>query len=219
MTLIYEPPHSYPQRVRLLKDIFEREGGLIGFCGAGGTGKTTTAELLGKCTDLPVIPSTTRAVFKQLGLETEASQEALDGPGRMHLQMAIQENFFSMTKQYRIGISDRTPIDHWCYMLYYCGNTMTHADVEAARRRIKDCLRIFRYIFYFPLMTYPGQDDGMRKTGEGYRLSYDMLVRQALDDFQVKYYTLRKGPSAWERAESIASHLYTESGGPSNSKE
>jgi hypothetical protein len=183
--------------------ILRSVGGLIGFCGAGGTGKTTTAQLLSETHSVPLLPSSTRGVFKMLGLETEADQEKLDGEGRKHLQRSIQDTFYSSLMGYPRGVSDRTPLDHWCYMLYYCGDYMSEEEVGVFRRRTAEGLKRFAYVFYFPLVTYPTHEDGMRKNGYGYRKAYDYLMQAAILDFGVQVYTMRRGQTPQQHVEHI----------------
>lgn len=178
-------------------------GGLIGFCGAGGTGKTTVANLLHQTKGVPLVPSSTRMVFKMLNLETEADQEKLDSNGRKHLQTSIQQAYYDNLRAYPKGVSDRTPLDHWCYMLFYCGNDLSQEEVEAYRQRTAVTLQRFAYVFYFPLVTYPTHSDGMRKDGYGYRKAYDYLMQSALSDFGVPHYTMRVGPSPEEHVDNI----------------
>lgn len=181
--------------------------GLVGFCGAGGTGKTTTADLVSDMTGITRIPSSTRSVFKRLGLETEEAQEQLSGAGRISLQLGIQEAFFDSLRGRKEGLTDRTPLDHWCYSLYYCGNWMDDTFSKDMRGRIVKALKRFSHVFYFPLVTFPTQSDGMRKDGFGYRLCYDMLLRQALREFEVNALTVRINVSAQDRAKQIAQYL------------
>lgn len=177
--------------------------GIMGFCGAGGTGKTTVANLLHKEKQIPLVPSSTRGVFKMLGLESEAEQERLDGEGRKHLQKSIQDAYYRNLQGFPKGVSDRSPIDHWCYMLYYCGDYMSEAEVAWYRDRTAEGLKRFQYIVYFPLVTYPTHEDGMRKSGYGYRVAYDYLVQAALRDFGVAHYTIRLNTTPEERVSQL----------------
>ncbi len=194
--------------------ILKHLNGLIGFCGAGGTGKTTVANLLHESCGVPLVPSSTRGVFRMLNLETEADQEKLDAEGRKHLQRSIQDAYYRNLMGYPKGVSDRTPLDHWCYMLFYCGDYMSEEEVESFRKRTAEGLKRFEYVFYFPLVTYPTHEDGMRKGGYGYRKAYDYLMRSAILDFGVPVYTMRVNQTPEDRVSHIWNLLALKAGNP-----
>jgi ABC-type glutathione transport system ATPase component len=66
---------------------------LIGFCGVGGSGKTTTARRMAEVTQIPFHELSARPTFKRWHLDSEAAQLALTEEQRYHLQMDIHQDF------------------------------------------------------------------------------------------------------------------------------
>jgi hypothetical protein len=183
---------------------------LIGFCGAGGTGKTTTAHLVCELTGLPFIQPSSRNVFKRMGVESESAQEQMTGKQRIELQRAIQDAYHqSVMTHYQSGLSDRTPIDHFVYTLMYCGAWLDEYQTKEFKLLCTRSLMRFKHIFYFPLTTFSTIDDGMRQTAYGSRLQFDLLMRQMLNELGVSHSTVRIGLAARIRAQNIAAAIKT----------
>ena len=155
---------------------------LIGFCGAGVTGKTTTAKALCAATGLPFIPSTSRKVFEKWELRKEEDQYRLTSHDQMVLQREIFEARMELeaSDDFKHGVADRTLADQLAYTMLR-GNP--HIDQAYFKRHFDEMHRsLGRYtkIFYFPLVTYPTADDGMRETTWGPRFVFDALLREIL---------------------------------------
>jgi predicted ATPase len=176
------------------------------FTGAGGTGKTTTMDALLKIMpNLQSVPSISRQVYASNNILAEQDFDLLAPSMKVKIQDEIRETQWKTFENRRGIISDRSPADHFAYYLNYCGDYVGEDQVRETFELTQDRLRTFDYIFYFPLQTYAGQDDGMRKVMFGYRYRYNLILRIILKDMDIPYFTLRSTGTPEERAERIAS--------------
>lgn len=163
----------------------------VGFCGTGGTGKTTTAKYLLEhyLTDHIFLPSAARGVFKSHGLELESDQDHITPDFRWQLQKAIQVAHRQTQSLHRGSkvVADRTQIDQYCYALLNCHDTLLPDDLKWLEDLVRESLPLYHTIFYFPLVTYPPESGeaskDMRDPREGKRLAFDLLVKAALGKF------------------------------------
>lgn len=170
---------------------------IIGFTGAGATGKTTLATLVANHSKGFVYrPSAARDVFKRWGL-TEEQQRQLTPQTALQLQMEIWDAKAELDKQAvsdslngLTTIFDRTPIDHWAYTLYRCGATLTSELYAKIYARTYNELVRYDVVFYTPLVTFSGTDDGMRETGFGYRVCIDILIRNTINELKPALHNL-----------------------------
>lgn len=168
----------------------------IGFCGAGGTGKTTTAKLLlspersylhGR---YEFLPSSSREVFKRFKVEKEADQDAMPD----YMKWALQKEIQVAHRQRQVDsagkklLSDRTQLDQYCYALIQCSRILNEADIDWLNMLLTDSLRQYVMIFYFPLHTFDKTDESikdMRDPREGLRLHFDTLLRGVMEKYKV----------------------------------
>jgi predicted ATPase len=175
----------------------------VAFCGAGGTGKTTTMAALLNLTTLETVPSISRQVYAANKIAMEQDFDLLTPPMKILIQDQIREGQWETFRTRDNIVSDRSPADHFAYYLNYCGDFIDYGTLCRVRSLTKKRLETFHYVFYFPLMTFPGQDDGMRKVMEGYRYRYDLILRGVLKDMEINYHTLRRAGTAEQRAVRI----------------
>jgi predicted ATPase len=182
---------------------------LIGACGAGGVGKTTTMSALAKELGTELIPSVSRGIFKSRGL-TEIDQRLMTPEQRLDLQLSIyaakevqdEEILQTSGADTQIRVGDRTHLDHLVYCLYRCGEIMTEEMVNDLKARTIRGLRNYTTIFYFPLHTFEGQNDGFRENGFGYRAVCDIMYRALLTDLRIPHEYIAVAPVE-ERVEHI----------------
>jgi hypothetical protein len=164
-------------------------GTFIGFCGAGGTGKTTTAEAL--LTELgdtwKLLPSTSRDTFRQMGLNREDDQDRLSPLDRWTLQRNIQIAHSEKVKPHRDQqmITDRTQLDQFAYALQYCNNILNLSDLKWLEDLTAKSLEFYAHIFYFPLTSFKDHSDGMRTHNLATRLSFDLLLKGLIGNLEV----------------------------------
>jgi predicted ATPase len=195
--------------------VFGIEPSFIGFCGAGGTGKTTTAVNLAARRGIPMLASASRRVFQRFGVEREDDQDYMTGEQRWALQHSIQEAHWRQQFQVAIKyngnvpiVCDRTQWDQFAYAMLQCADTMTEERYNWLRGLAIASTSFYTHIFYFPLVTF-GQDslaDGMRTQNWGMRNKFDMLLRSLLKEFNVKAVEVPVG-SIDERVRFIASRV------------
>lgn len=152
---------------------------LIGFCGAGGVGKTTTAKLLAKELDLPFIESSSRAVFARRGL-VEADQHKMTPQEQFALQTEIFESREELEAKIKEGVADRTLFDQTAYAMLRAASVITEKELEDRLSRARLSIIKYTHLFYFPLVTFPTATDGMRETTYGLRVNFDAILRWLL---------------------------------------
>jgi hypothetical protein len=164
------------------------------FAGAGGVGKTTTAEgvltllRLQGHENFKLMPSPSRAVFRAFGLKSEIDQRHLTPGERWALQKAIHVAHGEAIEAAAVEaqdsgvrfIADRTRIDMLAYAVQYCTEALTGNDIEWLQQQTAEACRLYRRIFYFPLHTFSSHDDGMRETSYAKRYQFNMLLQGAL---------------------------------------
>jgi hypothetical protein len=164
-------------------------GTFIGFCGAGGTGKTTTAKLLAPKIGHTFLPSAARSVFAKMSPRFgEQDQDRLTPAQRWGLQQSIQiAHMEQMANHFgEKMLCDRTQIDQYVYALQYCSETLNVVDIKWLHDLVERALQFYRIIFYFPLTDFPGHDDGMRTVQPARRLAFDCMLWGVLSNFQIQ---------------------------------
>jgi len=159
----------------------------VGFCGAGDTGKTTTAVLVADELGIPFLPSISRAVFADLGL-TEADQVDMSDEDRWGLQCKILSAKRKQDSMHEPGVLDRTLLDHAAYCLYRCSGIISRDEYGRLIDEVGDNLRHhYDRVFYFPAGVYPPVDDGFRQGGLAYQTAIDCLIRGMLSRFDLPH--------------------------------
>lgn len=164
----------------------------IGFCGAGGTGKTTTVELMQKLgLQVPVLKSASRTVYEREDL-TEEIVGKMSLEEAWALQFRIFQEKVEMDKAPQF-IADRTLLDHYAYCLLYCNKIMTNEEWEDFEGMVKDHMsRSYSHIFYFPFGLFDPPDDGVRNFRKAWQVTIDAILRGYLSKWNLFYATVPK---------------------------
>lgn len=170
-------------------------GNIVGFCGAGGTGKTTTAkavvyELQRLGYPYELLPSASREVFKRHKVNAEASQLDMPLDQRWRLQRDIQmAHWENYTQNFRnkLLVSDRTQLDQMSYAYLWCSPVLDEDNLALLDTLVQSSLLHYRAIFYFPLTEFDAHSDGMRTDSPGLRNHFDLLLRGILEAYDVGY--------------------------------
>lgn len=159
---------------------------LIGCMGAGGTGKTTLAKALAEQIKLPFIASSSRPVFERRGI-TEVDQRHMTPEQQWELQLEIfdarerLENQIAEGTLYPDGgVADRTLWDQLAYSLLRAHGVMAEEHYLSLALRAQLACKKYDVLFYFPLHTFPGGEDGFRDTAHGSRMVFDAILQRLI---------------------------------------
>ena len=166
----------------------------IGFCGAGGTGKSSLAPELAKRMDLPLIKSPSRAMFKKHKIETEDAQNEMSSQDRWALQLDIFKAIDEQYKTEKEGVFERTHLDNFFYALHQCYEIMDKNDVKFFARTTHLGLASLDYIIHTPLYDWGDISDGMRTASYASRTLADAFIRNFLNEHQFRYYVTADEP-------------------------
>lgn len=151
----------------------------IGFCGVGGSGKSTVAEQVSKITGLPYLSGVARGVFEELKL-TEDDQNNLTPDERWGIQRMIFDRKIVQDEHSKSGVFDRTLLDHHAYCLHRCADCINDSIAKSLEILVGENLKSYHYVFYFPVPTWDVASDGLRQEGRAYRLAVDCIIRGLL---------------------------------------
>lgn len=153
-----------------------RRGLTIGFSGAGGTGKTTSAAVLAKDLDIPILTSASRIVYEEQELSEELVYK-MDAEEKWDLQRMIFNKKIEMDDGTPSFVADRTLLDHWVYCLLYCGKDMSKEEFHHMENMVrKHMLSNYSHLFYFPWGHWEADPDGVRQDAPGWQSSIDALI-------------------------------------------
>lgn len=161
----------------------------IGMTGAGGTGKTTLAELISAKYDIPFLGSVSRGVFSSRSL-TEVDQLSMTPVQQLELQKAIFAAVIEQREKSDYFVADRTFLDHMCYMLYRSGNQISDSYMEVVKRETLRDLRSYDLLIYCPTGMFTPPDDGFRQSGAAYSTAIDLIIRGALDYWDIPHISM-----------------------------
>ena len=167
----------------------------VAFTGSGSSGKTSIATRLSDSLGIPFIGSSARRIFDKYGwverdLYTRPSIEVYN------MQFEILEAYLKSIDGNTSFITDRSPVDHLCYILYRCNRVMSKRNTLAVEKRVIDELRQFDFIFYCPFDFVPVTEDGVRDTSYAYNMVIDLLIQGVLSKNNISFITVPQGTIA-----------------------
>lgn len=179
----------------------------IAFCGAGGTGKTTVANLLKDELGLTFAPSVVRSVMEEWKV-TEATLHKLSANQRAQLQYEIYARKEQHDREHKKKvIFDRTLADHYAYNLIYAGGVdLTPQFLRDIRDRAIEALKAYSVVIYAPIFEWDIGHDGFRNTNEVNRRLVDSIIHDCLFRSSIEFVTLRDESPA-KRVEHILSWM------------
>ena len=154
-----------------------RNGRKIGFMGAGGTGKTTSARFISDSFHLPLLKSASREVYEELDL-TEAKCLKLDAFAKWELQKQIFNKKIQKDDENYSFVADRTLLDHWAYCLMYCATTMSNEEFAYMETLVRKHMQsTYTNLFYFPFgFWFPDNADGVRQDSRAWQNAIDSII-------------------------------------------
>jgi len=148
----------------------------LGFTGAGGTGKTTTAEHIQEALNIPFSKSASRIVYEARNL-TEEKCYALSDKEKYELQFEIFNTKEILDKGQFAFVADRTLLDHWAYCLMYCGAFIPNDKYAEFEVRVREhMLTAYSHIFYFPFGYWFEKGDGVRQDHHSWQSAIDAII-------------------------------------------
>jgi nicotinamide riboside kinase len=168
----------------------------IAIVGSFSTGKTTTAEILARSLDLPLLPEVAREVV-ELGfkLDKDASPETET------LIFMRQFNNEISTEEF---VGDRSMID----VMAYAGWVLDHRERTKEFYLWDECVRLaertlrtaYSHVFYLPI-EFPIVLDGLRPDDPEFQKDIDERILRLLRTHDIEYETVTGGIE--ERVEKI----------------
>lgn len=162
----------------------------IAFCGAGGTGKTTTANLLiEQGVDLPLLRSASRQVYEKEGL-TEDIVAKMPLEEAWELQFRIFDRKIKEDDNHQTSgfIADRSILDHFAYCLLYCVKVIPNDEYPPLELSVISKMKnSYSHIFYFPYGLFEVDSDGVRSDKKSWQSAIDFLILGFLNKWDISY--------------------------------
>lgn len=122
----------------------------IGFTGAGGTGKTTSALYISEQLDIPMNKSASRIIYEAKELTEEKVFNEFTNEQKLKLQTEIFNTKMKLDRNFSY-VADRTILDHYAYCLAYCGGFMPDEQFKEFDEMVQTLMRsTYTHLFYFP---------------------------------------------------------------------
>jgi nicotinamide riboside kinase len=183
-----------------------RRGARIAFCGAGGTGKTTSAEYISKELEIPVLKSSSRQVYEDQELTEDTVLELTDAE-KLKLQTDIFKNKMQNDRHFSY-VADRSILDHYAYCLAYCGHIFDNNQfVEYEETTQTHMLSAYSHIFYFPWGFWMADGDGVRQDKWAWQSQIDAIIVGYLHRWGVACTTVPQIGGVDHRNEFIKQHI------------
>jgi hypothetical protein len=160
---------------------------LIGFMGAGGTGKTTQAKALCDKMDITFRPSSSRSVFEKWELSSERDQLKMTPDQQWALQMEIFDARQKFEATFTDGVCDRTLLDQAAYSLLRAHGVISHEQMDTFVNIALSSLDRYDVLCYFPLVTYAEDIPDMRDNIYGSRYVFDCVLRRLISTQSRKF--------------------------------
>lgn len=187
---------------------------IIGFTGAGGTGKSATLTKMSEILILNqdyVLRSVARRVYERRNI-TEKDQDNMSDQQKYDLQFEIFNERISEEKKYRYGfISDRTLLDHYAYFLFRNYNFIKNEDLISVRNMVISNLNRYDLILYFPTYSFISTEDGFREQSHAYHECIDSIIANTLKFIKAKTVTVPSGDLD-ERAKYVIKEINRQRG-------
>lgn len=158
----------------------------VGCIGAGGTGKTTTLQMVTTSVPEEYYPGVMRGVYRDLGIKNEVAQHQMTSEGRWKLQKTGFDRKIMQDHENPNGLFDRTLLDHFIYCLLWSREKITDTVCKSMMILVQENLAKYDLLFYFSLYDWVVPPDGMREDSFTAKLEWDYLAKGFLLDARVK---------------------------------
>lgn len=176
----------------------------VAFCGAGGTGKTTTANFISEQLGLPQLKSASRKIYEEKNLSEEQLREEYSNYDKLDLQKNIFAAKVEADRQYSY-VADRTLLDHYAYCLAYCGGFMDDEQFTLFDETVQSAmLSSYSHIFYFPYGFWIAENsDGVRQDRCAWQSQIDALIVGHIHRWNIPVITVPQMRGEDERNEFV----------------
>lgn len=154
--------------------------------GAGGSGKTTTLDLVAKKLNIPVEQVTTKQVRDKYLLNSQNEILAV-GNTVPHIGIAFQEEMIRTRKDHFDFLcdgkcvtefcTDRTPLDSLAYTYLQNSYWDTEEHINVLKDLVRDSADNYDYIFMFPTAVFPIENNGQRGLNREYHRMVETVIR------------------------------------------
>ncbi len=148
----------------------------IQFCGTGGSGKTTLMNDVATAMGLKPLPSITRIVGKNHGIEQESDQWKMSEYKRWLFQADLfnkVDNYLLVSNDY---VSDRSMIDSFCYAIWKSGTEIDNYTVDKWTTRVETSLKDVDLLVYCGMDAFIPPDDQYRSQVASERRLMDLAM-------------------------------------------
>lgn len=184
-----------------------RNGYRVAFCGAGGTGKTTSVQHLVESVKLPTFESASRQVYKAEGL-TEDKVLAMTGAEKLELQTRIFAKKVELDYNHEY-VTDRTLLDHFAYCLAYCAPYMDNATFNRYEAMTRTHMRgAYTHVFYFPWGSWTPPSDGVRQDLQSWQSQIDAIILGYLVRWDIPAFPVPQDGNADGRSNFIITKVF-----------
>lgn len=184
-----------------------RQGQRIAFTGAGGTGKTTSAEVVAEFLELPQPKSASRFVYEHFSLTEDLVAKMTDAE-KLDLQLQIFDKKVENDQEYSY-VTDRTLLDHYAYCLAYCGGFMENETFRKYEEKTRQAmLSTYSDIFYFPWGYWSPTPDGIRSDVYAWQSQIDAIIVGYIRRWKLPVHAVPQTRGEDERNEFIYSVIH-----------
>jgi predicted ATPase len=162
---------------------------MIGLTGAHRTGKTTLARAFSKSYSVPLLETSTSAVFKELGFDPKADY---DFKVRLFIQNRILDVAESLYRsEGGVFITDRTPLDMLAYTMADVQRAnLDRDDVTMFMDYMNRCIDVTNHHFASLMIVQPGialvEEDGKAPANPAYIEHINSLIMGLMADGRIK---------------------------------
>lgn len=159
----------------------------IGICGSHRTGKTTLAQAISKQTGIPVVKTSTSAVFKLHGLNPA---QPISFKTRLWIQHSIIDAAVEAWSSQKCAfITDRTPIDFMAYTLADIQGA-TEVDFSELEIYVAQCFEVTNQFFTTLAVLQPAiplvYEEGKAALNRAYMEHLNTIIQGLCSDERLK---------------------------------
>jgi predicted ATPase len=146
----------------------------LAFTGASGTGKSTLATAIAKKLSLPICPTGSREIAKEMGFDSPYDVDAAGKRAEFQQRLFLDKLTWEQSR--RGFVTDRTYLDNLAYTFLHAPALAMDAEFVG---RVYDAMTVYTHIVFCPLGAF--QD-----TGDDPARVHDAAYHRRYEDYLVK---------------------------------